>query len=233
MHVSTMVRRRTALLAVLVAAAACSDAPSAPPPRDQPGFAAMIQASASRSSNGDDHASNGNGRGNHASADGERTLVIDPRVARSYAFGDHSIYFPAYSICDPATSGYGPPLWDAPCQPQTTTITVTVKWSSKGGHAYARFEPKLRFVPAGPEESSRWVILTMYDRRKVNDVDQYQIYYETEDEKWVDEAKTDPTLRAWTDRTRNVVYRRIKHFSGYMLAAGLTAFIWEGGDAGY
>ena len=76
-------------------------------------------------------------------------------------------------------------------------------------------------------------MLTMYDRKKVNDVDQYQIYYETEDEKWVDEAKTDATLRAWTDRTRNVVYRRIKHFSGYMLAAGFADFNWGDGDVGY
>src|ERR1700730_14858445 len=34
-----------------------------------------------------------------------------------YFLGNHAIVFPARSICDPATSSYGPGEWDAPCTP--------------------------------------------------------------------------------------------------------------------
>src|SRR5215218_8507483 len=31
-----------------------------------------------------------------------------------FVAGYHAVYFPPNAICDPATSGYGPALWDAP-----------------------------------------------------------------------------------------------------------------------
>ena len=33
-----------------------------------------------------------------------------------------------------------------------------------------------------------------------------------------DESLTDPELQAYVDRSANVVFRRIKHFSGYLVA---------------
>ena len=146
MHVSTRVRRVMALGAAGLAAAACAEAPSAPHAADRrPGFyddAARLMA-ADRGQ-ADAHRQNDDAR----SRQGEATLVIDPRVAKVYAFGAHWIYFPAYSICDPATAGYDVAQWDAPCAPLTKPVTITVRWSSKGGHAYAEFAPDLRFVPA-------------------------------------------------------------------------------------
>lgn len=227
MHVSTLVRRSSALLMVLAAASACSDAPMAPRAAERPAFdIEALQPLESRSGTGQGWGSVS------ASDDTLTTLTINPNVSRTYAFGDNWIYFPARSICDPATSGYGPTLWDAPCEALSKPITVTVHWSSKGGHAFAKFSPDLRFVPADARSTARWVILSLHDHRRIHDVDVYSILYQGGNG-WVDESLTDPTLRAWLDPLHNSVVRRVKHFSGYMVAAGMNGGFGGGMDASY
>ena len=224
MHVSTMVRRTTALLTVLTAAAACSDAPTAPQaaPRRADFYENATQLSANRSA-GDQRYGD----------DGEERITIDPRVSRVYWFGQNWIYFPAHSICDPATAGYAPTLWDAACQPLTKPITITARWKHKGGHGYVDFEPSLRFVPASAHDTGRWVILSMYDRKMLKDAASYRILYHAGDDLWIDESLTDPTLCAWLDRQHSMVYRRIKHFSGYMITAAFADFDGRLSDASY
>jgi hypothetical protein len=160
------------------------------------------------------------------------TLTIDPNVSRTYAFGENWIYFPAHSICDPATSGYGMGLWDAPCTPLNQKLTVTVHWSSRGGYAYTQFTPELRFVPADSRSVARWVILSLHTQKRLHDLDAYNILYCAGANEWVDESLTDPTLRVWLDPLHNSIVRRVKHFSGYMVAAANTG---RGGmiDASY
>jgi hypothetical protein len=216
MHVSMLVRRRLALLTALAALGACSDASMAPRPAERPAFDIdALQPLDSRSSGGS------NGAAASSSTDESvATFTIDPNWPRTYAFGDNWIYFPARAICDPATSGYGPSFWEAPCTPVTKPMQVTVHWSTKGGHAYARFSPELRFVPADARSVSRWVVLSLRDNRRISAADVYSILYNgTGTNGWVDESLTDPTLRAWIDPLRNAVVRRVKHFSGYMVAA--------------
>src|SRR3712207_2879784 len=43
--------------------------------------------------------------------------------------GEHELTFDKglSSVCDPATSSYGPGEWDKPCTPATAPITVTAK----------------------------------------------------------------------------------------------------------
>lgn len=231
MHVSTLVRRSTALLVALAAASACSDAPSAPRAAEQAPFdVAALQPLDARGGIAPQLG------GPNAVSDTENVLeiTVDPNVSRSYAFGQNWIYFPAHSICDPATSGYSMDLWDAPCTAVGTPMTITVRWSNKGGHAYARFSPELRFTPADARNISRWVILSLHDQKRLHDVDDYCILYDAGPSVgWVNEALNDPTLHAWIDRPTNSVSRRIKHFSGYMLAAGYTTGIGGLGDASY
>src|SRR5215831_3197603 len=130
MHVSTLVRRSAALLVVFVAAGACSDATSAPQPSERPAFDVQaLQPETSRSSSG------WSSLRQQSAENDVATLTIDPNVSRTYAFGLNWIYFPAHSICDPATSGYGLTLWDTSCTPISEPIQVTVRWSSKGGYA--------------------------------------------------------------------------------------------------
>jgi hypothetical protein len=217
MHVSTLIRHRAALLAVLATAAACSDATVAPKPAERPAF--DIQALQPLDSR-DGGPSGSSAYYKESGNENVATLTINPNVSWTYAFGEHWIYFPARSICDPATSGYGPTLWDTPCTPTAKAIRITVHWSNSGGHAYARFEPALRFVPAAANNPSRWVILSLHDHKRLDPTQTYSILYGTDDGRFIDESLTDPTLRAWVDPLHNSVVRRIKHFTGYWLAAG-------------
>ena len=228
MHVSTLVRRCSALLVVLAAVSACSDAPVAPNAApERPAF--DIDALQPEMSRG--------GRPAPAAGDTDNVLTfsVDPNVPRTYAFGENWVYFPARSICDPATSGYGIGTWDTPCSLLRRPVNVTVHWSNKGGHAYARFSPDLRFVPADDWNSSRWVILSLHDHRRIRELSKYNILYDAGGSLgFIDESLTDKTLRAWIDPLHNSVVRRVKHFSGYMVAAAaLDSGLGGMGDASY
>ena len=230
MHVSTLVRRCSALLVALAAATACSDAPVAPSAPERPAFDIdALQPESVRGAQGNKTALAG------GDMDNVLTLKVDPNVSRTYAFGDNWVYFPARSICDPATSSYGVGTWDMPCTALRQAISVTVHWSNKGGHAYARFSPELRFVPAEAWNVSRWVILSLHDHKRIREVGDYKILSDAGGSiGWIDESLTDQTLRAWIDPLHNSVVRRVKHFSGYMVAAGAFDSGMGGmGDASY
>lgn len=230
MHVSMQVRRVVALLVVLTAASACSDAANAPRTAERPAFDVQaLQPNALRAGEGGPRAHDD--RSSPGTDDNAATLRIDPNVSRTYAFGENWIYFPAHSICDPATSGYGPTLWDTPCTALNQPVDVTVKWSSKGGYSYATFSPELRFVPADTRTVYRWVILSLHTQRKLHELDNYNILYNWNDG-WIDESLTDPTLKAWLDPLHNSIFRRVKHFSGYMVAAAFSD-MGGMGDASY
>lgn len=235
MHVSMLVRRSAGLLVVLAAASACSDAPSAPKAAapQAPYDVTALQPLDARGGQGPQLGGKGPELGPKSQSDTDNVLdiTVDPNVSRTYAFGQNWIYFPAHSICDPATSGYGMGLWDTPCTAVQTPITITVHWSSKGGLAYAHFSPDLRFVPAGALDIPRWVILSLHDQQRLHSADDYSILYDAGASiGWVNEELTDPTLHAWINPITNSVSRRVKHFSGYMLAAGYMGGL---GDASY
>lgn len=228
MHVSTLVRRGSALMAILVAAAACSDAPMAPrATQERPAF--DVQALQPTDARGGP----GGGLGLTQGDSNTTVLTIDPNTSRTYAFGQNWIYFPAHAICDPATSGYGPGYWDLPCTPLNQPMQVTVHWSNRGGYGFAHFSPEIRFAPATARDVLHWVVLSLHSQRKLHDLQAYNILYNTDADNWVDESLTDPTLRAWLDPLHNSVYRRVKHFSGYMVAAGMDSGMGGIGYASY
>ena len=229
MHVSTLVRRWSALFVALAAATACSDAPMAPRAAEQPAFDIQaLQPDLSRGGRGGKTALAG------GDTDNVLTFTVDPNVSRTYAFGENWVYFPARSICDPSSSGYGIGMWDTPCTALRQPVDVTVHWSNKGGHAYARFSPDLRFVPADARSVSRWVILSLHDHKRIRELSDYAILYDAGGSAgWIDESITDKTLRAWIDPLHNSVVRRVKHFSGYMVAAGATYGLGGMSDASY
>ncbi|MBC7789517.1 MAG: hypothetical protein H7Z74_06205 [Anaerolineae bacterium] len=157
-------------------------------------------------------------------------FVVNPAAATNETLGDHKINFPAGSICNPATSTYGIGEWDAPCEPLKTPITITATWwrDSATGQPVIAFEPALRFVPSADEK--RWVTLHMRDKRVSRDMLRYDIrilwLYQGE---WIDESITDATLETQSDGHNGRVYRRIKHFSGYLVTSGRTGVKAGGG----
>jgi hypothetical protein len=141
------------------------------------------------------------------------TFVYDGK-ARSQPFGDgHHVQFQANSVCDPATSGYGPSLWDTPCTPAKGPITfVVTSWRDANGRTQLSVSPDVRFVPGttetlflndNPGKAKKAAIL--WCSSLVNGC--------------VDETLTDPTLDPKVSGGH--VQRRIKHFSGYNVVFGL------------
>jgi len=214
MRVSMLVRT-TALLGALVSLAACSDSPVAPPAATRSDMRPLAFTAPPTLKK------DGANVEVKVLEDGKLEFTIDPSRAQNVLLGEHTLSFPAYSICDPETSSYGPQYWDAPCRPLRHPITFKAKWSVEDGHAQAEFEPSVRFVPASARDYDNWVILSFREPKSLRADRDYQILWKSSGGgKWIDESKYDPTLRAWTDRGGNRVSRRIKHFSGYNVTAG-------------
>lgn len=163
---------------------------------------------------------------------GVAIFIVDPAVTRDYKFGNNTVHIPAHTICDPETSGYGPGLWDEPCVSLLDhKIAVRARWQPKGGHGAVEFEPDLRFAPSS--DPKKWVVLSLHDKKVISQLRQYSILWlQPWDHEWADESATDVTLKAWTSKDDNVVSRRIKHFSGYMILAGYKGSL-GGDDYGY
>ena len=144
-----------------------------------------------------------------------QSVVVTPWASQSYAVGGgHNVYFQAGSICDPLVSSYGPGTWDAPCTPLSRSITVTASsWRDAAGNPYVDFQPALRFVPG------KYVVVYMVDGQLSSTFDTRAIFYCSDDAVCVDEAKADPSLVSYFDASRGMYFRRVKHFSGYVISA--------------
>jgi hypothetical protein len=209
--------RSSAVVALLVAGlAACSEGLTAPQ-------SPMFDASEALMAKGGGGGKGAGGSASRGKDSGSRTFTIWPGFPVFEKFGDHTLYMPPNVVCDPATSGYGAAYWDAPCARADRPIEVTAKWSTHNGRPVISFSPYLRFVPSSSQ--SRWVQLSLRDTRGI-DPDKYYtiLWYDKEAHRWVDESQTDPTLKATTSQSGNLVTRRLKHFSEYVLWSGFGAY---------
>jgi hypothetical protein len=146
------------------------------------------------------------------------TFTVNPTRDAQYGIegGVHKIVFPAASICDPATSSYGPTEWDKPCTPAAQTVTITAKsYRDLLGRPVVEFSPALRFVP------DKQVVLYMNSAQLIEDP-RAQILYCPDDAPCIDESRTDASLGTSRDGKTIFFSRRIKHFSGYMVGASRT-----------
>ena len=144
--------------------------------------------------------------------DGSYAFTIDPSEDQSLEIGPNHLDIPRNAICRLADSGYGPTFWDDRCKPERETITITaVVSNANGAHPRIDFEPALRFAP------DKSVMLYMTLDKKADKAAWSSIFYcpSTGTGRCVDEAKKDPSLK--TSVRDKVVFRRIKHFSGYII----------------
>jgi hypothetical protein len=136
--------------------------------------------------------------------------------------GNHAVLFPAQSVCDPATSDYGPGTWDEPCAPLQAPLRVHAEVRRRNGQTWVDFTPSLRFVPS--TNPTRWVWMLMRTPEAVGatgDLSRFNIL-------WakgiggtaVDETPEDSTLRTYVDTWQGISMRRIKHFTGYLSGSG-------------
>jgi hypothetical protein len=148
------------------------------------------------------------------------SITIDPSRQTYYDLGSgNSITFPAGSLCDPTKSTYGQGEWDKPCIVARAPVTVAVKaWLDSKGHPRVDFNPNVRFVPSS--DPRQWVKITFSDLQASQDLSFLILYCPSAQSRCKDESKSDPTLITYRDPITHKLTRRIKHFSGYNVAAG-------------
>lgn len=149
-------------------------------------------------------------------------FVISPNGG-IFDLGNHAVVFPANSVCDPATSSYGPGTWDSPCTTLQAPIKVHAEVRRTNGQTAVDFTPSLRFVPSN--DPARWVWLVLYTPSAVgkSDLSGFNILWESgPGAPTVDETPLDPSLRTYIDTWQGLSLRRIKHFSGYVEGGYVT-----------
>lgn len=144
--------------------------------------------------------------------------------------GLFTLHFPANSVCDPSTSDYGDGTWDAPCSPIPGNITIHATYGFYGHHIYADFSPALRFVPT--DDPAGWVTFgtRLYTPILIANASYFAsnpgalrylgILYNPSVGSVVNDVN-DPTLATHFDLNTGLIWRRVKHFSGYNIVTGL------------
>lgn len=158
---------------------------------------------------------NGQGGGN-TSAD----FTVGP-WGGTYLVGNHAVVFPAGSICDPASSSYGPDTWNDSCRAATTPIRIHAEVRTTKAGTWVDFTPSLRFVPSN--SPAKWVWIFMYTPQVTgaSDLSRANILFTSGlGASGIDESATDATLRTYVDTRSGISMRRIKHFSGYSNSSG-------------
>lgn len=158
------------------------------------------------------------------------TIELSPNGG-TYHVGDFDIVMPAGAVCEPATTKYGARYWDDDCAPTRRQITVNVIAKTQGKQVSVDFQPDLRFRP-----SAGWVViqtsayrdlLTSSDVRGRSSTSPFFqnfaiLYVPTGGKSRIDEAGStgDASLATHVDLRTGLVWRRVKHFSGFLVSAG-------------
>jgi hypothetical protein len=144
-------------------------------------------------------------------SDGSYQFEIDPSKDERLQLGASRLEIPANSVCNIAESTYGPAFWNDECALQTEPFTVTaVVRNAATDHPSVDFEPALRFSP------SKQVELYLYVTDQAT-LDASRVVKYCNAEGCVDESIDDSSVASSVDLENRVVFRRIKHFSGFII----------------
>jgi hypothetical protein len=125
--------------------------------------------------------------------------------------GASSLEIPANAVCDINRSSYGSGSWDDNCSLQGRRFTVTaVVRNAATDHPSVDFEPALRFSP------DKSVMLYLYVTDDAT-LDASRTVQYCNANGCVDESIVDPSVASSVDLENRVVFRRIKHFSGFIV----------------
>ena len=149
----------------------------------------------------------------------------------TFQIGDlFAVNFPANSVCDPTTSTYGPGTWDDPCNTladgQSVTITATVTFTDSGVNVdfspALRFNPNTKVIIATNIYSNSLTANATYFGANPSVLHTLGIYYQPSlGAKAQTDAGKDASLVTHVNLKSGIVWRRIKHFSGYNIFTGL------------
>lgn len=201
MMARSRVRTLTALAAASLMLAACAGeatAPVAPTLRTQERTSPFVPSGAQRALVG--------------VSDGTYSFTINPGQTQMLQLGASGLYIPANAICDLGTSSYGVGTWDDSCSPQTAPMTITaVVRNAATDHPSVEFQPALRFSPS----KQVWLYMSVTNQATL---DATKVLYYCNETGCMDESQTDTDLKSYVDTKNFMVFRRIKHFSGYVVA---------------
>jgi len=156
--------------------------------------------------------------------DGTYTVTFNPAANQVFNLGPNRLEIPANAVCALGVSGYGAAYWDKPCTPETKAVTlvVTVKGASSS-NPQVDFKPAMRFNPA-----TRVNLYFYVPRVTKQDAKNWLILYcptnvssgSGPTGSCVNESLTDPALQTYVDYGASVLFRRLKHFSVYVVDDG-------------
>ena len=205
MRLPTMARKRFTSFAVLILAgsllagcAADSTGPSAIQETSQVRTSPFVPTEAQRALSG--------------LKNGVYQFRIDPEEKQVLQLGASRLEIPADAVCKLGRSSYGPSHWDDSCkrQEQNFTITAVVR-NAETDHPSVDFHPALRFSP------NKTVMLYLHVTNNAT-LDASRVVKYCSSKGCVNEALTDPSVATSVDLVNRIAFRRIKHFSGYVIA---------------
>lgn len=141
-------------------------------------------------------------------------FTVDPTKTQSFTFGVHMVKFPAYTICNPSTSGYGAGTWQNTCSKLSVPITmVATTWIDAMGRARIDFNVDLRFYQNNNGQLP--AIYLMDPAASLSLYSRIDYCESAANNSCVNEAATDAVLKTQRDNVTGYLYRLIRHFSGY------------------
>jgi hypothetical protein len=147
----------------------------------------------------------------------------------SFSLGAYTVSFPGNSVCDPTVSTYGATEWDKNCavlsDGQSIKIHATI--SLTAGELTVDFTPALRFSPSAKVIISTDVFASFilanqdYFRTHHSALSAFAILYSPGlGSKAVSDFAADRSVTTHVDLNTGIVWRRVKHFSGYSVVSG-------------
>lgn len=138
-------------------------------------------------------------------------FTVNPGQNQSFVLGTHVVSFPAFTICDPSTSGYGPDTWLNWCSKLQTPIVITATtWTDANGRAQIDFANAIRFYP---NRSGQLPAVYLRDPWAAESAFGRIDYCSPAG--CVNEAASDATLGTQRDSITGYLFRLVRHFSGY------------------
>ncbi|MEP6493885.1 MAG: hypothetical protein ABJF01_14485 [bacterium] len=145
--------------------------------------------------------------------------------------GLYTVNFPENSVCDPDNSSYGPSEWDKACATLRSgqAIKIHAVLSLQSGGLAIDFSPSLRFSPAAQVTISTDIFASVikwnqdYFGKHPEALNALAIYYAPSLDAFpVKDFGGDATVGTHVNLTTGRIWRRIKHFSGYNILAGMA-----------
>ncbi len=147
-------------------------------------------------------------------SNGTYSLRFDPKQDNAFTLGANYLNLPENAVCKlDGTSGYGVDYWNQSCVPETDSVTISVVISAaETDHPRLDFYPAMRFNPATNVSLYIYVPVGMDAFLK-----SWVMRYCNEVGTCTNEAAHDADLASYADANTQMVFRRIKHFSGYLV----------------